>query len=142
MKALKIITIILAAASGLLLLGALAVTAFIFLPMRNLCNETVFSEAASPTGEYSLKHYEFGCGATTLDYEYVEVNGDIVFMVESHYAPYVVKWTGEQELSIGFSTSTPETSACTMLEKFKDVTIRYDDAVVVAATAGGKYKCP
>lgn len=138
----KVITILLASATGLLLLGALAVTAFIFLPMQDLCNETVFSEATSQTGNYSFKHYQFGCGATTLDYEYVEVNGDIVFMVESHYEPYVVKWTGEQELSIGFSTSTAEISACTMLKTYKDVTIRYDEAVIDAAAAGGRYKCP
>ena len=62
MKALKWLCLSL----GLVLLIALSTAAYLWSVFdRDLCSNSIFSEAASPSGAYKVVIFDRGCGATT-----------------------------------------------------------------------------
>lgn len=138
----KIALVLAAAVAGVLVVGLLGLGFFLFMVGGGPCAETELSTQPSADSAYTMRHTQRGCGATTLDHEVVEVNGVEVFVVETHYEPYVVSWTGPRELTIRFSVPTKETVACTVVERHDEVTIVYDEAVKAALALGDRARCP
>jgi hypothetical protein len=138
MKIAIITFVVLSAVVGIVGVGFVGM---LFMVGGGPCGETEFSTLTSPDGAYTMRHSQRGCGATTIDHELVELNGEVVFMVETHYEPYVVAWTGPRQLTVRFSKPTGETVACTRMERVDDVDIVYAPEVLAAIAVGGKVRC-
>jgi hypothetical protein len=131
-----------AAVAGISVVGLLCLGFFLFMVGGGPCVETELSTQPSADGAYTMRHTQRGCGATTVDTEGIALNGEEIFVVETHYEPYVATWTGPRELTIRFSVPTKEAVACTVVERLEDVTIVYDEAVKAALALGDRAGCP